>query len=387
MPSLTLATRTELADFVHGLTFMGTGGGGGNPGPMIDLLVEEVERGGPIRIVDVSELPDDTWTVAVAGLGGRPPDAGPSPEELQALGLVEPRYARSELMVAAVRELADYARVPVGAIVCGELGSGNSPAPIIVGRRLGIPTVDGDYAGRAIPEIGQTAPDVLGRSTCPFSFVDRWGNVVIVKEAVSPAMVDRIGRMLCLAGYGGVSFAGFLAQARDVRDTFVAGTLSRALAIGRAGREARERGADPASAMAGAAGGWVLFRGVVERTERDEREAYMFGYGTHHLAGAGEDSGRIFRIWYKNEHHVSWLDDRPYVTSPDCLAVVNRETGEPLPNGAIQPGLPVAVLGWPAHAAHRLPRGIAVLGPRHFGFAIDFVPIEERVRHEFSRHG
>ncbi|HUY99517.1 MAG TPA: DUF917 domain-containing protein [Thermomicrobiaceae bacterium] len=385
MPNLILDNDNDIADFVHGLTFMGTGGGGGSPAPAIELMRADREQSGPFQIVDIDDLPADAWTVAVAGLGGRPPEQGPSEEELHALGLIEPRYGRFELLAAAVQELARYAGVDIRAIVPGELGSANTPAPMIVGRRLGIPTVDGDYAGRAIPEIGQTVPDILGRQTCPFSFVDRWGNVVIVKEAASPAMIDRIGRMLCLAGYGGVSFAGFLAQAGDVRDAFVRGTLSRAVQIGRAGRQAP---ADRvAAAMAEAAGGWVLFTGTIERSERDDQAAYMFGYGTHVIRGAGDDDGHELRVWYKNEHHLSWIDGQPFVTSPDCLAIVDLDRREALPNSVIQPGQRVAVVGWPGNPVHRSPRGVAVLGPRHFGFDVDFVPIEDHVGRGRPRRG
>lgn len=380
MPTLTLRDQVDIADFVYGLTFMGTGGGGGVPTPAIALMQADLEAHGSFRIVDIGDLPADAWTVTVAGLGGRPPDDGPSERELRQLGLIEPRYGRFDLLTAAVQELATYAGVQVQAIVPGELGSANTPGPMIAGRRLGVPTVDGDYAGRAIPEIGQTVPDILGRNTYPFSFVDRWGNVVLVKEATSPAMVDRIGRMLCLAGYGGVSFAGFLAPAADVRDMFVPGTLSRAFAIGRAGRQAYASGQSVAEAMARAAGGWTLFTGVVDRTERDDREAYMFGYGTHVISGTDADEGHMMRVWYKNEHHLSWIDDQPFVTSPDCLAFVDIDRGEPLPNSAIQPGQHVSIIGWPADPVHRSTRGIDVLGPQHFGFDINFVPIEERVR-------
>lgn len=380
MPTFSLTNQTDIADFVSGLTLMGTGGGGGRAAPAIELMQADLDAGGPFQIVDIEDLPPDAWTVAVAGLGGRPPEQGPSQEGLRQLGLIEPRYARFELLTAAVQELAQYAGVDVQAIVPGELGSSNTPSPMLVGRRLGIPTVDGDYAGRAIPEIGQTVPDILGRQNCPFSFVDRWGNVVIVKEAVSPAMIDRIGRMLCLAGYGGVSFAGFLARAEELREIAVPSTLSRALAIGRAGRRANETGGNSAEAMAEAAGGWVLFQGTVARTERDDREAYMFGYGTHVIRGTGADESRTLRVWYKNEHHLSWIDDQPFVTSPDCLAIVDLQRGEPLPNSAIEPGQSVALVGWAADPVHRSAKGIEVLGPRHFGFDLDFVPIEERLR-------
>jgi len=379
MPTFTLADERDITDFVNGLAVMGTGGGGGSAGPAIELMREDLAAHGAFEIVDIDDLPLDAWTVAVAGLGGRPPDQGPSEDELHQLGLIEPRYTRFELLSAAVTELAEYARVDVRAIVPGELGTGNTPSPMIVGRRLGIPTVDGDYAGRAIPEIGQTVPDVLGRKSWPFSFVDRWGNVVIVKEAVSPAMIDRIGRMLCMAGYGGVSFAGFLAPAGEVRDMFVRGTLSRAREIGQARREAQRDGHDVAQAVAAGAGGWEIFRGTISRSDREDREAYMFGYGTHSVEGSGSHAGHTARVWYKNEHHVAWIDDRPFVTSPDCIAIIDLETGEGLPNGAIHPGQSVAVIAWPADAAHRTPRGIEVLGPRHFGFDIDYVPVEERI--------
>ena len=35
------------------------------------------------------------------------------------------------------------------------------------------------------------------------------------------------------------------------------------------------------------------------------------------------------------------------------------------------------MVGVPAAPQWRTPAGVAVLGPRHFGFDIDFVPLEE----------
>ena len=134
--------------------------------------------------------------------------------------------------------------------------------------------------------------------------------------------------------------------------------------------------------MAQAAGGWVLFRGEVEAAEWEERgEGYMFGYGTNRIKGLGEYEGQSFSIWYKNENHISWLNGGPFVTSPDCIAVVDLETGEALTNSAIAPDQKVAVIGVKTlDVAYRTEKGLEILGPRHFGFDIDYVPIEERVR-------
>lgn len=377
MATRILRTRQECEDFVRGLTFLGTGGGG-SPQRGLDRLLAELESGHEIKWLDAADLPDETWTATVAGLGGRPPKEGPSVKELARIGLVQPRPENP--LVVAVQELAAYAGVELGAIVPGEIGAGNVPAPLTVARQLGVPAIDGDYAGgRAIPELGQTIPEVYGKSLFPIAMVDRWGSICIIKEAVSSAMADRIGRMLATAAFGGVAFAAYLLPVREAREVMIPGTLTQAYQVGRVLREAVEKGLNPAEEAARFISGWVLFRGEVTETEWEDKEAYMFGYGTHHLRGLGEDAGHTLRIWYKNEFHITWHDDQPFVTSPDSIAVVDWETGEPYTNSRMAKGQKVGVIGRKGAEAHRTERGVDVLGPRHFGFDIEYVPIEERV--------
>jgi DUF917 family protein len=79
---------------------------------------------------------------------------------------------------------------------------------MLAARQLGLPVVDGDYAGRLSRRLARRS-----RTSSPQHMLvhlcGSLGNVIVVKEATSTAMIDRIGRMFCLAGYGGVSFAGF----------------------------------------------------------------------------------------------------------------------------------------------------------------------------------
>ena len=55
-----------------------------------------------------------------------------------------------------------------------------------------------------------------------------------------------------------------------------------------------------------ALGGWVLFRGRIAKKEWESRDGYM--YGTTTVEGEGDDEGRVLRVWFKNENHVTWLD-------------------------------------------------------------------------------
>ena len=379
MSKVALRSQQECEDFVRGLCFMGTGGGG-PPKLGLKLLLDQLAAGRQIEWVDVDSLPDEAWTATVAGMGGRG-GTGPTEEELAELGCVDEKYGPSGRMVAAVQALEEDAGIKVSAIVPVEIGASNVPAPIAAALELGIPAVDGDYAGgRAIPEVPQTIPEVRGVSVCPMSFVTRWGDVLILKDTVSTAMSDRIGRMIIVAAYGGMGISCYLMQVKQARELLAAGTLTKALEVGTAIREARETGADPVAEAIKAVDGWLLFEGEVTSSEIADEESYAFGLGSHSLTGLGEYHGHTFKIWYKNEYHVTWRDDEPFVTSPDSLIMVDLRTGEPATSYDFSAGDRVAVIGRRAHDAHRTDRGIELLGPRHFGFDFDYVPIEERLR-------
>jgi len=62
--------------------------------------------------------------------------------------------------------------------------------------------VDGDYTGRAIPEIQKTTPYISGKALWPITSVDEWGNVVIIKDSVNYLMAERIGKLISAGAYG-----------------------------------------------------------------------------------------------------------------------------------------------------------------------------------------
>ncbi|MBM3133737.1 MAG: DUF917 domain-containing protein [Chloroflexi bacterium] len=376
-----LENAKDCEDLAYGLIFLGTGGGGGTPQTAIDMLTKELEAGHKIELVDIDDLPGEAWAVAVAGMGARGA-AKPSEEELARLGLTKERYDWLNRLTAAVQELVNYRGDKIAAIVPGEIGCFNTVAPIVVGLQLGLPTVDGDYAGgRAVAEVEQMIPDICGMPIYPMAFVDRWGDVCILKESCSSAMADRIGRMLCGAAFEGVGMAWYLMKAKDIQKVLAHNSLSRAMEIGRARREALEEGTDPVQAIVECTHGWLLFKGEVLEGESENRgQAFMFNYGTHHLRGIEEYAGEKFDIWYKNENHICWKNGEVYVTSPDLICIVDLETGEAKATYYVSAGQRVAVIGVKANPLHRTKKGIEVLGPRHFGFDCDYVPIEERVK-------
>ncbi len=372
MPCGKLSTTQDCEDFIRGCLFMGTGGGGGADWGA-EVLRSALEEGLSIEWVDISDIPDQVWTCTPYGMGSIAPLSDETRAEIKRLGLVD-RYGRRAMEVA-VRELGEYAGVEIGAIVPAELGAGNTPSPLITGVRMGIPVVDGDYAGRAIPEEMQGTPYLYEKDSFPLASVDPWGNVVILKEAVSPHMLERIGKMVSVAAYGLCFMAATLLRGDEMKKIVVPGTLTMSLELGRTIRQAREQGEDPVEAAITFTDGWLLFSGEVTKKDWEDREGYMFG--TTHIQGADDYHGHTLKVWFKNENHVSWLDDEPFVCSPDLVTIVDRETGEGITNNLLAAGQQVAVIGVKGLEAFRSERGLGGAGPRYFGFDIDYLPIEQ----------
>jgi DUF917 family protein len=373
MGRVQLRTWQDGEDFIRGCVFMGTGGGGDREWGE-RMLRPALDEGLNIGWVDADEIPDDVWTATPYGMGSIAPLTQETLDEIEELGLKDRLGDTS--MEAAIRELGEYLGQPIGCLVCAELGGGNSPAPLVTGARMGIPVVDGDYAGRAIPDEVQGTPFIHGKHGWPVANVDRWGNIAILKYTVNSYMTERLGKMLAVAAFGITTQAGTPLPAAEMKEVLVHGTLTKCLALGRAIREARERGDDPIDAAAEVTGGWRLFEGVVSGKEWEDRGGYMFG--TTHVKGTGDYLGQTLDVWFKNENHVSWLNGKPWVCSPDLVVLARRESGEGITNTQIKEGDEVVAVGVKGLEVFRTEFGLdRASGPRYFGFDIDYVPVEQ----------
>jgi uncharacterized protein len=367
-----LGSIQDCEDLVSGCLFMGTGGGGGVEWGM-GMLRAALEEGLPLTWTDLADIPDDAWTCTAYGMGSIAPTGPETAQAIEALALVDRMGDRA--MAQAVRELAAFSGRQITVIVPSELGAGNTPAPLVTAAQLGVACVDGDYAGRAIPDEMQGTPFLFGKTSHPLASVDQWGDIVILKEPQNPFMLERIGKMLSVAAFGHCYQAATLLPAAEMKAIVVPGTLTRSLALGRAIRRAREAGADPIAAAIETTGGHLLFEGRVTKKDWEDRDGYMFGTTT--VEGSGRFAGHRLEVWFKNENHVSWLDGKPWVCSPDLVVLADPQTGEGYTNTLIDAGDEVAAVGIRGLESFRSERGLGCAGPRYFGFDIDYRPIED----------
>lgn len=230
MPSRKLESENELEDFVRGCTFLGTGGGG-TPEEGLKLLKREFQNGKEIKWTDVSKIDDDAWTVCPFLMGSIAPKTQEIKDKMKKLGLREPKYERK--LIEAVKLFEEYTGQEIDVIVPVEIGGANTPGPLAVAANLNKITVDGDYAGRAIPEIPQTTPYLRDKPMWPITSVDEWGDKTVIIEAVNYEMAERVGKLVSAAAFGLVGDAGFLMKGKDMKEVLIAGTLTESLNIGK----------------------------------------------------------------------------------------------------------------------------------------------------------
>ena len=376
MATKKLTNIQEATDFVRGCTFYATGGGG-LPENGIESLMSEINEKGFVQITDISEIPDDAVAVCPFLMGSIAPHDEATLKEMAGFGFIDGVNKEKARLAKAIQELEAYTGVKTTVVDPIELAGANTSGPISAGSSLGMMAVDGDYCGRAIPEILQITPYLYDRKWLPVASVDEWDNVCIIKKATNLRVVERIGKLISAGAYGLAGQAGFIMSGKELKETVIAGTLSKSYELGKFIREAQEAHLDHIpQKIAEKVGGWVLAEGKRTDFEDEDRIGYYWGTTT-----IQSDAGDEYKIWFKNENHVCWKNGEPFVSSPDLICVVDRHTGEPIPNPKMRQAQEVAIIVLPCDERLRQDKIKKVLDPQYFGFEdISYVPVEERMK-------
>jgi len=88
--------------------------------------------------------------------------------------------------------------------------------------------------------------------------------------------------------------------------------------------------------------------------------------------GLDEDRGSRLEIAFQNEWVVAWRDEVPIAMSPDLICVLDTVSGEAFGTETIGYGRRVSVVALPAPAVFLSPKGLQHVGPRAFGYDIEF---------------
>ena len=355
-----LVGEENLDDLAVGAAILGTGGGG-NPYIGTLLAKQAVREHGPVELVSVDEVPDDAVVVPSAMMG--------------APTVMVEKLPRGDEIIRAFKALQEFLGKKITHTVSIEAGGLNSTTPFSVAAHMGIPLVDADGMGRAFPEIQMVTPTMYGVSATPMALADEKGNAAII-ETIDNRWTERLARSLTIDMGCTAMIALYAMDGRMLKEAMVPGTIGLAEELGMLIREARTSHDDAIGAVLKRLDGFRVFTGKIADVAR--RTETGFARGEAKIEGTGEEADSTLELRFQNEHLVALRDGEIVVSVPDLIIVLDAETGEPITTEELRYGFRVTVVATPCDVRWRTDAGLALAGPRYFGYDIDYVPVEER---------
>lgn len=355
-------SERDLDAIALGAALLGTGGGGNTYLGKLRARAQ-LRAGRRIRIILPEALKEDDVVIPVGGMGA--PTVG-----------IE-KIERGDECYRAVRAIEKAIGRPAAALMAVEIGGANAMEPMIAAALADLPVVDADGMGRAFPEVQMCTFFIYGLKPSPGALCDEKGNTIVFTEVQSALWLEGLARagtvaMGCTAGFALPPLTG-----RQVRAWGVRYTVSQAWYLGQRVMRARAEQHDPVAAILTQACGKRLFGGRIVEVARRTTEGFARG----HLAieGLAEYARKTLQIEFQNENLIAREDNELIATVPDLISLVDSETGRPISTEETRYGLRVSVLGLPCPPLLRTAQALAVIGPRAFGYGVDYRPLGEYV--------
>jgi DUF917 family protein len=251
-----------------------------------------------------------------------------------------------------------------------EIGGGNAIQPFMAAALLDRPVVDADCMGRAFPEAQMTSFAIHDLRMYPLVLVDVRDNAVVVAQAASWKWMERLSRTACVAVGSIAATCKAPRTGKEVKECAILYSTSKAIRLGQTVQAARRAHRDPIAALIDAEQGRLIFTGKIADVARRATEGFL--RGTARLDGLGDDRGRTFELAFQNEFAVGWLNGEVRVMTPDLICVMDTVSGDAIGTETLRYGQRVSVVALPAPPVLLTPKGLEHVGPRAFGYDLDF---------------
>jgi DUF917 family protein len=358
--TLTAASLTEIGiddidDLSVGCTVLAAGGGGD---PLVGSMMARaaVRDRGPVPVVRVEDLDPDGLVVPCCMAGAPTVMTEKIPNGSEGMTIRDTFESLLGRRVVALMPL--------------EMGGINGLLPVAWAAHSGLPLLDADLMGRAFPHFEMCSPQIGGVSASPAVLTDERGQSIVFHaadnfwlERLMRSAIGTLGGSACTGAYPMVPTVA----ARSV----IPGTVSAAAELGRSMRAPHD---DPIAAIAERHPLRRLIFGKV--VDIDRRTGGGFVRGSAVVEGIGVDRGRLVRLEFQNENLVALEDGEPVAMTPDIITAVDLHTATGITTEALSFGRRVTLIALRSPSVWVTPAGLALVGPRAFGYDFDFRGIE-----------
>ncbi len=326
--------ENDIKNILYGATFLGSGGGGAL-GDGLRLLSDAAkQKKVELELLGVNEMKNNEYAVMVAGIGA------PKAMEEKNFG-PEAGYAYE-----AMEKVAFFSGKELKYLMAGELGGFNTMVPMYVSILKGIPFIDGDGNGRAVPELATGLYPMYDIPPTPLVLAGGNGDTIIVflKNPMDHKSAETIARHVCMAYGMSAAFCTWTVNSQDITEKLAPDSITGAQKIGEAIMASKNDGSDILKKLQKEVNCRELCRGRIIKIEVKTEGG--FDFGTTILEGIGGSGSSTYYIDFKNENLlVRDNSGKVLLTVPDLICLLDLNTMEPLTNASTKEGMEIAVYG------------------------------------------
>lgn len=354
--------KQSLEDIVWGSTILGAGGGGS---PYDGLkLVEKIEN--EVMLLNVEDLPEIAHAVVVAGIG--------APKAMLEKGF----GPEAVLAFDTIKNITAIGGTRIDYLMPGEIGGLNTITPLYVAAQKGVPVVDADGNGRAVPELSTGLYPIYRIPTSPLVVANKEGDSIVayLGNPLNTTTAENIARTAAVSFGMVAAFATWIVDMATIEKYLVPNSISKTRKIGKVIRETKAQGGDVVSEVIKVTGGRELFRGQIRKIESKTVEGFDFAKTI--VEGIESYQGKTFTIDSKNENMIGSLNGEIVIMVPDLISTLTI-SGEPLTNADTKEGMEIAIIGISAPEPwHRIPGGFNCWKPilERLGYRGEYFPFK-----------
>lgn len=360
MINLRYLNEESIENIAVGAAFLGTGGGGD---PYIGKLMalSAIKKYGPVKLISPEEVGDDELYIPSAMMG--------------APSVSSEKFPKGDEFVKAFEKLGKY----IGAEkVYGtypmEAGGVNSMIPIVVASQLGIPLVDCDGMGRAFPELQMSTFHLDGVSATPMAITDEKGNLGIY-ETINNNWTERLARTTTVEMGASALVSLYPSFGYNIKKSGIFSIVTLSEEIGKIIRRQDDMDNSKLKELLSITNGYELFQGKIVDVIRELKGGFNFGRLS--LEGIEDNQADKMTVHFQNENLIAEKNGETVAMTPDLICIVDYETLIPVTTESLKYGKRVRVMGLPANEKWRTEKGIETVGPRYFGYDLEYTPIEK----------
>ena len=395
-----------------GCGVLGTGGGG-SPYCHKIRLIDLINKGVKINIINPdtknTNLIDDDTNVLTSVFMGAP-------------AMLCEKIYNDKQITGVVYQMVNWLKEKEKdkfsnkiALLSGEIGGMNGLTPLLCagminqtklnsGNKKIINVIDGDFMGRAFPELQMTIPSIYGKSLIPITLEDDTGRSYILTECKDNKDAENKMRLKCVEYGMAASISLLPLKGKEILQSglnqrvCIKYAYKLAWDIGKIISQAKLKHENPLIHVTKfIKGSKIAFHGKIIDVQRQNNAGFNTGVAVIKNLDDSKSSNNngdnnfiksdIISIELQNENLViregngNDKKGKIIVSVPDLIVLFDNEFNS-IATENLRYGLHCYVMVLPAHELLKTKEALKVVGPKAFGYDIDYKPFGVTVQNE-----